>query len=83
MSALLDKCKKAADSEFIDWAKCNKLNPQERINSAKYEVWGMVKLALYILSFEEYCEFKQYIYIQHGYDVGGVTDGQIELFELY
>lgn len=76
MSKLLDRCKKCVDSVYIDWEKTH--HPDKHVIE-KYEVWGIVHLALYILNFDEYNELKQYIYDSHGYDVGGVKTGQMEI----
>ena len=81
MSKLLDQCKKCVDQVFIDWEKCVKLPKEERRCIEEYQTLGIVHLAMYILSFDEYNKFKYYIYKKHGYDVGGATDGQMSVEE--
>ena len=81
MSQLLDKCKKCVDQVFIDWEK-TKLQKSEKRTIEEYEAWGIVHLALYILEFDEYNEFKMYIYKTYGYDPGGCADGQMSLDDL-
>lgn len=79
MGQLLDKCKKCVDGTIIDWEK-TKLSTQEKMEVEEYIVGGIVRLALYVLDFSEYNEFKQYIYKKYGYDVGGT--GQISIEEF-
>ena len=81
MSKLLNQCKKCVDQVFIDWEKAVKCSKEERRCIEEYMAWGIVHLALYILDFDEYNEFKRYIYQKHGYDVGGVADGQMSIEE--
>jgi hypothetical protein len=81
MSALLERCKKCVDSEFTNWEK-TRLSSAEKRETEEYIAWGIVHLALYILPTEEYFEFKKYIYDKHGYDAGGVTDGQVSIEEF-
>jgi len=45
-------------------------------------IGGVLHAALHILPFENYYSLKVYCYTQHGYDPGGVTDGQMSLDEL-
>ena len=45
-------------------------------------IGGILQAALHILPFENYYDLKVYCYNQHGYDPGGVTDGQMSLDEL-
>lgn len=80
MSYLLERCKKCVDQTFIDWNK-TRLSSREKREIEEYEAWGIVSLALYVLNFDEYNEFKRYIYETHGYDPGGVRDGQIDFRE--
>ena len=56
MSALLERCKKCVDSEFINWEK-TKLSSAEKREIEEYIAWGIVHLALYILPTEEYFEY--------------------------
>ena len=81
MSQLLDKCKKCVDHEIIDWNK-TRLPKSEKRALEEHIIWGIVHLALYILSFDEYNQFKRYIYEKYGYDPGGVTTGQMNIFEV-
>ena len=81
MSKLLDRCKKCVDQVYIDWNKAIISNSEKR-QIEEYEAWGIVHLALYILNFDEYNEFKRYIYEKYGYDPGGVSDGQISMDEI-
>jgi hypothetical protein len=81
MSKLLERCKACVDSDFRDWEK-TRLSTEEKRTIEEYVAWGMVRIALYILDFDEYNAFKQYIYDQHGYDPGGVTTGQADLEEV-
>lgn len=81
MSKLLERCKECVDSEFISWEKTTRLSDKEKRDIEEHIAWGIVHLALYILSTDEYYEFKQYIYDKHGYDPGGVADGQISIEE--
>ena len=81
MSMLLEKCKKCVDSVYINWEK-TQLPEEEKRTVEEYMAWGIVRLALYILNFEEYNEFKLYIYKTHGYDAGGATDGQLNIFDM-
>lgn len=82
MSRTLEKCKACVDQTFIEWDKCNKMPKDERRSTAEHIVWGIVHLALYLLDFDEYNTFKRYIYEQHGYDAGGASDGQINIFDM-
>lgn len=81
MSQLFEKCKKCVDSVYIDWEKTT-LPKEERKTIEDYMAWGIVHLALYILEFDEYNAFKQYIYDTKGYNPGGVETGQIDIFDL-
>lgn len=81
MSKILERCKKSVDSVFIDWEKTT-LSKKEKRCIEEYMAWGMVHLALYILETDEYYAFKKYIYDTHGYDAGGVADGQLTLKEM-
>lgn len=81
MSKILERCKKSVDSVFIDWEKTT-LSKKEKRCIEEYMAWGMVHLAMYILDFDEYNEFKRYIYEAHGYDAGGVRSGQMTLEEM-
>ena len=81
MSQLFEQCKKCVDSVFVDWEK-TKLSTEEKTNIEEAMAWGIVRLALYILDFDEYNAFKQYIYDTHGYDSGGCSDGQMTVFDI-
>ena len=82
MSKILEKCKACVDSTFINWEKCVKMSKSERRSTEEHIVWGITRLALYVLDFNEYNQLKRYIYDKHGYDAGGVTDGQISVFDM-
>lgn len=79
MSKLYNKFCNCADNIYIDWDKTI-LSRDEKINAETYMVWGIVKAALYVLTFDEYNQFKKYLYAKHGFDAGGV--GQLSLEEL-
>lgn len=81
MSALFERCKKCVDSTFIDWEKTI-LSTREKRTIEEYEAWGIVRLALYILDFDEYNAFKMYIYQKYGYDPGGCADGQMSIYDM-
>lgn len=80
MSQLFERCKKCVDSTFRDWEKTI-LAQKEKRAIEEAEAWGIVSLALYILDFDEYNAFKQYIYDNHGYNPGGVDTGQMSMEE--
>ena len=42
-------------------------------------VGGILQTALHLLPTDRYYSIKQYVYVAHGYDPGGVTDGQISI----
>lgn len=82
MSKLYERCKKCVDSTLIDWSKMplrHGVSVRQKMTESEFVVSGIVRLALYILNFDEYCKLKRYIYEQHGYDVGGATDNQMSL----
>ena len=81
MSQLFEKCKQCIDSVYISWDK-TKLSTKEKRTIEEYEVWGIVKLALYILNNKEYDQLKQYIYDKHGYDPGGVVTKQLRIHDI-
>lgn len=81
MSQLFEKCKACVDQVFIDWDR-TKLSKDEKVAIEEAMAWGIVHLALYILDFNEYNALKQYIYDKHGYDSGGCSDGQMNVFDL-
>ena len=58
--------------------------PDERYVREKqmHHVGGILQAALHILPWEKYYELKVYCFTQHGYDPGGVTDGQMTINEL-
>lgn len=66
----LEQAKKCIDSCVKSWGMTS-LSEIELWFQNKYEVGGMVQMAMYFLEFDDYCELKQYIYDQYGYDVGG------------
>lgn len=45
-------------------------------------IGGVLQSALHILPTDSYYKLKRYCYDKHGYDPGGVTDGQMTLSEL-
>lgn len=68
----LEKAKKCVDSEVKGWNKTT-LSDLEKYALEKYIVWGILDLALYLLTNEDYQKLKQYIYDAYGYNVGGVV----------
>lgn len=74
-SQRLKDCKKCVDSTVADWNKTN-LTDIEKWSTEELIIWGITKLALYMLNFEEYCALKEYIWTEYGYNVGG-TSGDI------
>lgn len=60
MSQLFEKCKRCVDSVYISWDR-TKLSTKEKRTIEECEVWGITKLALYILNNKEYNQLKQYI----------------------
>jgi hypothetical protein len=71
-SQRLKDCKKCVDVTVVDWNKTT-LNDIEKWSTEELIIWGIVKLALYMLNFDEYCEFKEYIWTEYGYNVGGTS----------
>lgn len=45
-------------------------------------IGGILQAALHILPWDDYYGLKTYIWEKHGYDPGGVTDGQMTIEEL-
>lgn len=46
-----------------------------------FYIGGILQSALHILPNENYFNLKKYVYVKHGYDPGGVRDGQITFYE--
>lgn len=60
-----------------------KQNAPEYIQEAQLEyIGGVLHTALFLLPFELYQELKVYVYSEHGYDPGGVTDGQMTINDI-
>ena len=53
-----------------------------REKSEVYFIGGILKSGLFLLPTNEYYELKRYVYDNHGYDPGGVTDGQISMDDM-
>ena len=68
----LERAKACIDKEVKQWGLTT-LSDIEKYWTLKYIVWGIVDLALYMLNFDDYNRFKQYIYDRYGYNVGGTT----------
>lgn len=47
-----------------------------------YFIGGILQAALHIIPTNRYLALKQYIYDKHGYDPGGVAEGQIEVKDI-
>ena len=69
----LDKAKSCVDQIVTDWNKTT-LSDIEKWSTEELMIWGIVKMALYFLNFNDYNKLKQYIYDKYGYNVGGVVE---------
>lgn len=72
----LEKAKACVDQEVKEWNKTS-LSFIEKDSIEQHMIWGIVKMALYFLNFDDYCRLKQYIYDEYGYNVGGVKTEDI------
>ena len=45
-------------------------------------IGGVLQTALHLLPTDRYYSIKQYVYVAHGYDPGGVVDGQISMSDM-
>lgn len=52
------------------------------INQTTHFIGGVLQSALHILPTDNYYNLKRYCYEKHGYDPGGVTDGQISITDI-
>ena len=68
----LKDCKKCVDVTVADWNKTT-LTDIEKWSTEELIIWGIVKLALYMLNFEDYCALKEYIWTEYGYNIGGTS----------
>ena len=76
-SQTLVKCKKCVDNEVKQWNRTT-LSDLEKYALERYIIWGIVQLALYMLSFDEYNAFKEYIWTEYGFNVGGTSGDKLE-----
>lgn len=68
----LEKAKACVDQTVKDWNKTN-LSDLEKWSTEQLIIWGIVKMALRFLNFDDYNKLKQYIYDEYGYNVGGAS----------
>lgn len=76
-SQKLKDCKKCVDSTVKDWNKTN-LSDLEKWSREEGIIWGIVKLALYMLNLDEYNALKEYIWTEYGFNVGGTSGDKYE-----
>ena len=76
-SQTLEKCKKCVDNEVRQWNRTT-LSDLEKYAMERYIIWGIVQLALYMLNFDEYNAFKEYIWTEYGFNVGGTSGDKSE-----
>lgn len=76
-SQKLKDAKKCVDVVVRDWNRTN-LSDIEKWSVEQGIIWGIVHLALYMLSFEDYNSLKEYIWTEYGYNVGGTTGDSFE-----
>ena len=70
-----DRFKKTIDQYFAGtWMKST--------NQTTHFIGGVLQSALHILPTDNYYNLKRYCYEKHGYDPGGVTDGQISITDI-
>jgi len=50
--------------------------------SQLHYIGGVCQCALFLLDFDKYMRFKQYIYNTYGYDPGGCADEQLSVNEI-
>lgn len=75
-SETLRKCKSCVDKEVAQWNRTN-LSDLEKWSIEEGIVWGIVELAMFMLNFEEYNAFKEYIWTEYGYNVGGTSGDKL------
>lgn len=84
-SKLFQKCCNCVDGLWFNWKQMKKYSNDPDIKRSftpdENELFGIVKLAMYILKIDEYFDFKRWIYDKYGYDVGGASDRQISIEE--
>lgn len=71
-SQKLKDAKRCVDNTVRDWNK-TRLSDIEKWSIEQGIIWGIVKLALYMLDFNEYNALKEYIWTEYGYNVGGTS----------
>ena len=76
-SQKLTDCKRCVDNTVKDWNKTN-LSDLEKWSREEGIVWGIVKLALYMLNFDEYNALKEYIWTEYGFNVGGTSGDMLK-----
>lgn len=69
----LDKAKACVDQVVHSWNR-TRLTDIEKWSTEELIIWGVVDLAMYLLSPKDYQALKQYIYDQYGYNVGGAVE---------
>ena len=67
----LDRAKECVDQTVESWNRTT-LSDLEKWSTEELIIWGIVKMALRFLNFNDYNKLKQYIYDEYGYNVGGV-----------
>ena len=69
----LDKAKACVDKVVSSWNRTN-LTDIEKWSTEELIIWGVVDLAMYLLTPNDYQALKQYIYDRYGYNVGGAVE---------
>lgn len=69
----LQKAIDCVDNEVPRWNR-TQLTDLEKWSYERLIIWGIVDLALYILTPKDYQALKQYIYDEYGYNVGGAVE---------
>lgn len=69
----LQKAIACVDKEVSGWNR-TQLTDLEKWSYERLIIWGIVDLALYILTPKDYQALKQYIYDEYGYNVGGAIE---------
>lgn len=71
-SKRLQDAKKCVDSTVTNWNRTS-LSDIEKWSVEQGMIWGILRLALYLLNLEEYNTLKEYIWTEYGYNAGGTS----------